>query len=587
MMICTYDPADNKLRLSSDARLGKETYQRLKDAGFKWAPRQEIFVAPMWTPDREDLALELCGEIGDEDTSLVDRAEERAERFEDYSEKRDADAVRARDAVEAITDGIPLGQPVLVGHHSERHARKDKERIENGMRKAVRLWETSEYWRRRAEGALQHARYKELPAVRSRRIKGLEADLRKHTKERDRSAKFITIWEKETPISLERAKAISNHDNCSSRCYPLADYPRLTPEASTYEGAMSLWSALDGIITPEQAREQAIAGHHTAIARHSRWISHLENRLTYERTLLGEAGGIATDRIKPEKGGACKCWVRAGWIEIQRVNKVSVTVLDNWGNGGPDFTRTIPFDKLSAVLSKADWQAQKAGYQQPGRYAREDAPGVPVQSGTPEPNAFDRMRETLRAGVQVVSAPQLFVTPPDLADRVVGLAEVRDGHRLLEPSAGTGALIQALQRADKLPWIQAIEVNVALATHLAAFGTASLAANLARRTPAIASFNAKIQVMCADFLEQNQDTIGLFDRIIMNPPFHNAEDVKHILHAATLLVPGGRLVAICAAGPRQAAAFKERPDCRWIDLPAGSFEASGTSVHAAIVVIDN
>jgi hypothetical protein len=35
---------------------------------------------------------------------------------------------------------------------------------------------------------------------------------------------------------------------------------------------------------------------------------------------------------KPEKGGACKCWVRRGqWIEIQKVNRVSVTVLDNWG----------------------------------------------------------------------------------------------------------------------------------------------------------------------------------------------------------------------------------------------------------------
>ena len=41
---------------------------------------------------------------------------------------------------------------VLVGHHSERHARRDQERIENGMRRAVRLWETSEYWSRRAAG---------------------------------------------------------------------------------------------------------------------------------------------------------------------------------------------------------------------------------------------------------------------------------------------------------------------------------------------------------------------------------------------------------------------------------------------------
>jgi hypothetical protein len=66
-----------------------------------------------------------------------------------------------------------------LGHHSEKHARKDAERIENGMRKAVKAWETSKYWEYRAKGAIRAAKYKELPAVRAWRIKGLEADLRK------------------------------------------------------------------------------------------------------------------------------------------------------------------------------------------------------------------------------------------------------------------------------------------------------------------------------------------------------------------------------------------------------------------------
>ena len=63
---------------------------------------------------------------------------DRAERFEDYREKRTGDAERAREAVSAIADNIPLGQPILVGHHSERHARKDAEKIENGMRRCFR-----------------------------------------------------------------------------------------------------------------------------------------------------------------------------------------------------------------------------------------------------------------------------------------------------------------------------------------------------------------------------------------------------------------------------------------------------------------
>ena len=175
----TYSPEDNKLRLYSSTRLSKELYDRVKAAGFKWAPKQELFVAPMWTPSREELLLELCGEIDDEDTTLVDRAEERSERFSEYSEKRTDDATRAYKAVEAITEHIPMGQPILVGHHSERRARKDAERIDAGMRRAVKMWDTAEYWTDRAAGALRHAKYKELPAVRARRIKGLEADMRK------------------------------------------------------------------------------------------------------------------------------------------------------------------------------------------------------------------------------------------------------------------------------------------------------------------------------------------------------------------------------------------------------------------------
>ena len=162
----TYSPEDNKLRLYSLTRLCPATYDRVKAAGFKWAPAQKLFVAPAWSPSREDLLIELCGEIGDEDTSLLERSSERAERFEDYSDSRKADAEAAYSAVSAIADNIPLGQPILVGHHSERHARKDKERIENGMRRAVKAWETSQYWLDRAKGAIAHAKYKELPAVR-------------------------------------------------------------------------------------------------------------------------------------------------------------------------------------------------------------------------------------------------------------------------------------------------------------------------------------------------------------------------------------------------------------------------------------
>jgi hypothetical protein len=253
-----------------------------------------LFVAPAWTPEREDLARELCGEIDDEDTSLVDRAEDRAERFEEYSDKRCSKAEAARVAVDAIADGIPLGQPILVGHHSERRARKDAERIENGMHRAVRLWETSRYWIDRAKGAIRHAKYKERPDVRARRIKGLEADERKQLREKAEAERFLKAWSAEG-LTRERALAIANYHGSSV----------ILPDGSQ---CWSAWSALrDDKITPEDTRDQCIAQCQARIARATRWLEHLGNRLAYERAMMEESGGTAADRVKPERGGACRC----------------------------------------------------------------------------------------------------------------------------------------------------------------------------------------------------------------------------------------------------------------------------------------
>ena len=50
MYRATYSPDDNKLRLYAVSRLDPETYKKVHDAGFRWAPKQALFVAPAWTP---------------------------------------------------------------------------------------------------------------------------------------------------------------------------------------------------------------------------------------------------------------------------------------------------------------------------------------------------------------------------------------------------------------------------------------------------------------------------------------------------------------------------------------------------------
>lgn len=301
MYRATYSPDDNKLRLYAASRLDPETYKKVHDAGFRWAPKQALFVAPAWTPGREDVLLSLAGEIEDEDSTLAERQEARAERFTGYSGKRASESAQALDEVERLAAMIPPGQPILVGHHSERRARRDAQRIENGMKRAVMLFERAEYWEERARSALLHAKYKERPDVRWRRIKKIEADLRKAEKTIAQSQKYLTMWRAES-LDLNMAKLISSHDHISA-CFPLDRYPR-PAEKSQYEGSRSLWSALDDdIITTEQAREIAIRCHERQIQHQQRWVNHYQNRLIYERAMLDESGGVVTRTQDFEPGG--------------------------------------------------------------------------------------------------------------------------------------------------------------------------------------------------------------------------------------------------------------------------------------------
>lgn len=313
----TYSPDDNKLRLYADARLDEDTLAKVKAVGFKWAPKQGFFVAPAWTPSREDLLMSLAGDIDDEDSTLFERQSERAERFNGYSEKRAAESGQALSAVEALASAIPFGQPILVGHHSERKARNHAKKIENGMQRAVTLFETSEYWERRAKASLLHAKYKELPAVRYRRIKKIEADLRKAERNTADAEKFLTHW-RSPALDLKKAIAISNYDHISA-CFSLEKYPR-PQDKSQYEGQMGLYSALtQDIITAEQARDIAIPYHERSIRHYQRWATHYRHRLSYERVMLDESGSVVTRAKDFHVGG--QVLSRGEWLPIIKINK--------------------------------------------------------------------------------------------------------------------------------------------------------------------------------------------------------------------------------------------------------------------------
>ena len=184
--------------------------------------------------------------------------------------------------------------------------------------------------------------------------------------------------------------------------------------------------------------------------------------------------------------------------------------------------------------------------------------------------ARQRERFTALAGreaTRAVSAFQLFQTPEAIADMMVREAFIMDGMRILEPSAGLGRIYRAIRhRTD---------------THVTLVEIApQCSAELYRETQA----DQQCSLVQDDFLRCDAERLGgLFDVIVMNPPFKNATDMKHIRHAMTFLKPGARIVALCYAGPRQRAAYQNRNGWTWTQLEPGAFKSEGTGAGVAMI----
>lgn len=170
-------------------------------------------------------------------------------------------------------------------------------------------------------------------------------------------------------------------------------------------------------------------------------------------------------------------------------------------------------------------------------------------------------------------ASAVYLDSVDQARRIIGEADIRPGDRILEPSAGTGRLIDAaaeLTFAETLT-VCAVESNPALASAL--------------RFKYPSAF-----VHCGDFLEFTPPA-DRFDVVVMNPPFSDQADIRHVMHAATFLRPSGRLVAIMSAGVAFRCdklatgfrAFVQRRRGEIRPLPPDSFRQSGTGVSTVLV----
>ncbi len=180
-------------------------------------------------------------------------------------------------------------------------------------------------------------------------------------------------------------------------------------------------------------------------------------------------------------------------------------------------------------------------------------------------------------------AEAYFATPDLLAQLVVEaythVAELSPFSRVLEPSAGDGALVRAIRRVNPRVEVVAVEPNAERAEH-AKVDSGQVTVQVGRFED-VASRHAATQARP-------------FDAVVMNPPFAlpgaPTAWIDHVDLAWSMTRPGGRVTAIVPAG------FTYRQDRRhtrirtqveqhggWRELPEQSFAASGTNIATVVI----
>jgi len=255
---------------------------------------------------------------------------------------------------------------------------------------------------------------------------------------------------------------------------------------------------------------------------------------------------------------------RQDGLDLERAQKAMRALADAHEAG------TVP-PELANVRTKAmiiDYCRERLDFSRGGYYSPGQPQGVPSVSA-PEAAALwafiatpvdpaAREAEELRQkidGLKFANIPGFFPTPAVIIDSMADYADIREGLRVLEPSAGSGNIAEGMK--ERGCSVRCIERNWTLADILTRKG---------------------FDVTREDFLTVCPADLGTFDAVMMNPPFENGQDVQHVKHAWEFVKPGGALVAIMSAGVtfrRDREAFRA-----WVDdlggeivpLPEGAFK---------------
>lgn len=130
-----------------------------------------------------------------------ERLELKIKKREEWAAKAAAKSEQRFAAVDRICSNIPLGQPILVGHHSERGARADQKRIHGGMSKGCELAALAQHHEQKAarlERQLDHTIFSDDDNA----IESIKQRIAEHEAQRDRMKQVNAAYRKGDAAAL-------------------------------------------------------------------------------------------------------------------------------------------------------------------------------------------------------------------------------------------------------------------------------------------------------------------------------------------------------------------------------------------------
>lgn len=166
--------------------------------------------------------------------------------------------------------------------------------------------------------------------------------------------------------------------------------------------------------------------------------------------------------------------------------------------------------------------------------------------------------------------PRISVLRDTERSRFSLVGDISPKMKILEPSAGRGAIIKAIHRTYPETMVDCYE--------------------LMPENREILAKLPNVRILGEDFTKAEA---GSFDKIIANPPFSGNQDIRHIGRMFDSLTHGGTLAAITSkhwtfANEKECRNFRDwvkNMNGRVFEIEEGAFKGSGTGIGTMALVI--